>query len=144
MTTIAAPMATQDSTPSHVADAQASLARDTYSYLHLPMVAGIVLGALAFKETLGHVGEELHTVPAVALCVGPAMYLLAHDAMRFRTSRTYNSRRLLTVVVLLALIPAALSWPALAALGAVTVVCWALVAWEALRYSETRAQIRHA
>ena len=123
--------------------AQASLARDTYSYLHLPMVAGIVLGALAFKVTLGHVGDELDTVPAVALCVGPAMYLLAHDAMRFRTSRTYNGRRVLTVIALLALLPVALSQPALASLAAVTAVCWALVAWEALRYSATRSQIRH-
>ena len=124
--------------------AQASLARDTYSYLHLPMVAGIVLFALALKQSLGHLGDELDTVPAVALCGGPAMYLLAHDAMRFRTSRTYNSRRLLTVAALVALIPAALSSPALVALAAVTTVCWALVAWEALRYPDTRHRIRHA
>ena len=124
--------------------AQASLARDTYSYLHLPMVAGIVLFALALKQTLGHLGDELETVPAVALCVGPALYLLAHDAMRFRTSRTYNPRRSLTVLILVALIPAGLTWSALAALLAVTVVCWGLVAWEALRYSETRARIRTA
>jgi low temperature requirement protein LtrA len=124
--------------------AQASLARDSYSYLHLPMVAGIVLFALALKETLGHVGDELDAVSAFALCGGPALYLLAHDAMRFRTSRTYNSRRLLTVAALLALIPAAFSLPALAALAAVTTICWALVAWEALRYSETRSSIRHA
>jgi low temperature requirement protein LtrA len=123
--------------------AQASLARDTYSYLHLPMVAGIVLFALALKQTLGHIGDELETVPAVALCIGPAIYLLAHDAMRFRTSRTYNWRRSLTVLVLVALLPAALSLDALAALAAVTAVCWALVAWEALRHSETRQRIRH-
>jgi low temperature requirement protein LtrA len=123
--------------------AQASLARDTYSYLHLPMVAGIVLFALALKQTLGHIGDELETVPAVALCVGPAIYLLAHDAMRFRTSRTYNWRRSLTVLALIALLPAALSLGALEALAAVTVVCWALVAWEALRYSENRQRIRH-
>jgi low temperature requirement protein LtrA len=123
--------------------AQASLARDTYSYLHLPMVAGIVLFALALKQTLGHIGDELETVPAVALCIGPAIYLLAHDAMRFRTSRTYNWRRSLTVLALVALLPAALSLGALEALGAVTVVCWALVAWEALRYSENRQRIRH-
>jgi hypothetical protein len=72
------------------------------------------------------------------------MYLLAHDAMRFRTSRTYNGRRLLTVVALLAVLPIAHASPALAALAAVTAVCWALVAWEALRYSNTRARIRHA
>jgi len=124
--------------------AQASLARDTYSYLHLPMVAGIVLFAVALKQTLGHVGDELDSVTAFALCGGPAMYLLAHDAMRFRTSRTYNGRRLLTVVGLLAVLPIARAWPALAALAAVTAVCWALVAWEALRHSDTRARIRHA
>ncbi len=124
--------------------AQAALARDTYSYLHLPMVAGIVLFALALKRTLAHVGDDLDTVRAFALCCGPAMYLLAHDAMRFRTDRTYNSRRLLTVIVLVALLPAALSLPALGALAGVTAACWALVAWEALRHSETRARIRHA
>ena len=124
--------------------AQASLARDTYSYLHLPMVAGIVLFALAVKKTLAHFGDDLDTVTAAALCGGPAMYLLAHDAMRFRTSRTYNGRRLLAVIALVALLPLAFSVPGLAALAAVTAVCWALVAWEALRYSETRAQIRHA
>ena len=124
--------------------AQASLARDTYSYLHLPMVAGIVLFALGVKETLGHFGDDLDTVHAVALCGGPAIYLLAHDAMRFRTSRTYNGRRLLTVAALIAVLPIALSVPALAALGAVTAVSWALIAWEALRYSERRARIRHA
>ena len=124
--------------------AQASLARDTYSYLHLPMVAGIVLFALALKQTLGHIGNDLDAVGAVALCGGPAMYLLAHDTMRFRTSRTYNGRRLFAVVALLALLPVVLSVPALVALGAVTAVCWALVAWEALRHSDTRARIRHA
>ncbi len=124
--------------------AQAALARDVYSYLHFPMVAGIVLFALALKLALGHLGDELDTVPAFALCAGPALYLLAHDAMRFRTSRTYNWRRVLAVGVLFALIPAALSWPALAALAAVTAACWALVAWEALRYPDTRARIRHA
>ena len=123
--------------------AQASLARDTYSYLHLPMVAGIVLFALAVKQTLAHFGDDLQTVTATALCAGPALYLLAHDAMRFRTSRTYNGRRLLTVAALVALLPVALSVPALGALGAVTAVCWALVAWEALRYSDTRSRIRH-
>ena len=50
--------------------AQASLARDTYSYLHLPMVAGIVLFALAVKKTLAHFGDDLDTVTAAALCCG--------------------------------------------------------------------------
>ena len=35
------------------------LARDSYSYLHFPMVAGIVLGAFGLDETLAHVDEPL-------------------------------------------------------------------------------------
>jgi low temperature requirement protein LtrA len=124
--------------------AQAALARDAYSYLHLPMVAGIVLFALGLKHTLGHPAHELATVPAFALCAGPAMYLLAQDAMRFRTSRTYNWRRVLTVAVLLALVPLALSAAALAALAAVTGACAAFLLGEALRYPETRRRLRHA
>jgi low temperature requirement protein LtrA len=123
--------------------AQASLARDTYSYLHLPMVAGIVLFALGLKQSLGHPGHDLASVPAFALCIGPAMYLLAQDAMRFRTSRTYNWRRLLTVALLAALLPLALSVAALGALAAVTAVCSAFLLWEALRYAETRHRLRH-
>ena len=56
-------------------DAQLAMARDSYSYLHLPMVAGIILFAVGVKKTLGDVGEPLKLVPAVALCGGVAMYL---------------------------------------------------------------------
>jgi low temperature requirement protein LtrA len=44
------------------------LALHAYSYLHLPMIAGVVLFALGLKTTVGGVGETLDTVPAVALC----------------------------------------------------------------------------
>jgi hypothetical protein len=48
-------------------EARTALARDAYTYLHLPMVVGIVLFALAMKETLAHVGDELDTIPALGL-----------------------------------------------------------------------------
>jgi hypothetical protein len=50
--------------------ARVAFARDVYTYLHLPMVAGIVLFAFAMKTTLAHVGAELAAVPALALCGG--------------------------------------------------------------------------
>ena len=55
---------------------RARLARDAFSYLHLPMFAGIVLVALGAKKVLAHVDEPLATVPAFALCGGVALYLL--------------------------------------------------------------------
>ena len=59
---------------------RARLALDAYSYLHLPMIAGSVLFALALRTTLHNVGDALHTVPALALCGGTALYLTAHIA----------------------------------------------------------------
>jgi low temperature requirement protein LtrA len=122
---------------------QARLARDSYSYFHLPMVAGIVLFALGLKVTLGHVGEALETVPAVGLCGGAALYLLAHIAFLFRTTGRVFRRRTIGGVALLALVPAALAIPALAALAAVSAVCSLVVAYEAIRHREDRVQVRH-
>jgi low temperature requirement protein LtrA len=122
---------------------QARLARDAYSYLHLPMVAGIVLFALGLKTTLDHVGEPLDTVPAVGLCGGVALYLLGHIAFLFRTTRRIFRRRTLGAAVLLALIPAAVAIPALAALALVSAVCALVVAYEAIRYRAHRVQVRH-
>ena len=75
-----------------------ALARDVYTYLHLPMVAGIVLFAFAMKKTLAHVGDELDTIPALGLCGGPALYLLAYVALRVRVSRTLGRGRLIAAI----------------------------------------------
>jgi low temperature requirement protein LtrA len=122
---------------------QARVARDAYTYLHLPMVAGIVLFAFGVETTLHHVSETLHTVPAVALCGGAALYLLAHIAFLHRTTGRVFRRRTVGAVTLLALIPAALATPALAALALVSAVCSLVVAYEAIRHREHRAKVRH-
>jgi low temperature requirement protein LtrA len=122
---------------------QARLARDSYSYLHLPMVAGIVLFALGLKTTMRHIGADLDTVPAFALCGGAALYLLAHIAFLFRATGRIFRRRSIGAVVLLALIPAAIVIPALAALALVSVVPSLVVAYEVLRYRDHRVRVRH-
>jgi low temperature requirement protein LtrA len=119
------------------------LALHSYSYLHLPMVAGIVLFAFGLKTTLGHVDEALDTVPAVGLCGGAALYLFGHIAFLLRTTGRVFRRRTIGAVVLLALIPAAVAIPALAALALVSAVCSSIVAYEAIRYRAARVQVRH-
>jgi low temperature requirement protein LtrA len=119
------------------------LALHAYSYLHLPMVAGIVLFALGLKTTLGHVGEALDTVPAAGLCGGTAIYLLGHIAFLFRTTGRVFRRRTIGALLLLALTPVTLAIPALAALGLVSAVCSFVVAYEVLRYREERVRVRH-
>ena len=119
------------------------LALHSYSYLHLPMVAGVVLFAVGLETTLHHVDEELETVPAVALCGGAALYLLGHIAFLFRTTGRVFRRRTVGAVVMIALIPAAVAIPALAALALVSAVCSLVVAYEVLRYRADRIRIRH-
>jgi len=122
---------------------QNAMARDSYSYLHFPMVAGIVLIALGMKKTLGHVEAHLHAVPATALLGGTALYLLAHVAFRYRHTRTVNTRRLGLAVLLLVLIPAATTLPAIGALGALVALLVGLIAYETHSYGDSRDRIRH-
>jgi low temperature requirement protein LtrA len=118
------------------------IARDSYTYLHLPMVAGIVLFAVGAKKTLAHTGHELATVPAFALCAGVALYFLAHVAFRLRNVHSLNRIRLAAGVVLVALIPAASAVPALAALALVALVAVGVVSYERIHYRAARERLR--
>lgn len=122
---------------------QNAMARDSYSFLHFPMVAGIVLVALGMKKTLGHVDEPLELVPAVAMYGGTALYLVAHVGFRYRNLRTVNRQRLVTAMLLAALVPLVPEVDALIALAALTAMLIALIAYEAIRFAGARDRIRH-
>ncbi|HVD11177.1 MAG TPA: low temperature requirement protein A [Gaiellaceae bacterium] len=122
--------------------ARSRIARDSYSYLHLPMVAGIILLALGVKKTIGHVDEPLESVPAVALCGGVALYYLAHIAFRLRNVRSVNWQRLVAALGCLALIPVATNARAIVGLAAIAGLCAILITYEAIRFREARARVR--
>ena len=125
-----------------IGEERAILARDLYSYLHLPMVAGIVLFAVGLETTLAHGGEPLDIVPAIGLAGGLALYFGAHVAVRLRMAGGWGHGRPVATAGLLALIPVATVVPALAALALVAAVCAGLIAYEALRYPYARSWIR--
>jgi low temperature requirement protein LtrA len=121
-----------------------ALARDSYTYLHYPMVAGIVLIALALEHILAHVDDPLDSVHRFALLGGLAIYLLAHVALRLRNARTVNVQRLALALVLLALCPIDLDFPPLAVLAGVNLLLWAVIAYETVKiYDERRYALRH-
>jgi low temperature requirement protein LtrA len=122
--------------------ARTALARDAYTYLHLPMVAGVVFFAFAMKATLAHVGDELDTIPALGLCGGPALYLFAYVALRFRVARRLGRGRLVAAVVFALLFPLAVAVPALVALALVATVWVAFHAYEIIWWREARARTR--
>ena len=119
-----------------------ALARDSYSYLHFPMVAGVVLVALGLKKTLGNVEDPLETVPAFALVGGIAAYLLGLVGFRFRHIHTINRHRLVLALAVLVLLPVAVELSALAVLAVVTVVLWAMIAYETIGYGPGRTRVR--
>jgi low temperature requirement protein LtrA len=121
---------------------RALFARDAYSYLHLPMVGGIVLFAFGLKTTLADVGGSLGGVQALGLCGGVALYLLAHVGLRLRIGGGLGRGRPIATLVLLALIPLATVVPSLAALGMVASVCVALIVYEVFWHRASRAWIR--
>ena len=118
------------------------MARDSYSYLHFPMVAGIILVALGVKKTLGEVEDPLNLVPAFALAGGLALYLLGHVSFRYRHIRTINVRRAVLAAAFVALVPVAVEVPAIATLSFVTVAMWGLIALETRGYGENRLRVR--
>ena len=119
------------------------LARDSYSYLHFPMVAGIVLAALGMKKTLGAVSDPLEVELAFALLGGVAFYLLGLVAFRFRHIHSINRQRLLVALILFALLPAAVALPALASLAIVAALLSAMITYETVSYGEGRERVRH-
>jgi low temperature requirement protein LtrA len=121
-----------------------ALARDLYAYAHLPMIVGIVLFAFAMKTVVGHVGKELDSVAAFALCGGSALYLLTYSAVRSRAERrlALSRGRFAAALLLLLVFPLATAVPALAALALVTVIWLALHTYELVWWREARAESR--
>jgi low temperature requirement protein LtrA len=131
--------------------ARPRLARDAYSFLHLPLVTGIVLVALGMKKLLEYVGDTEHHelgdpligIGLYALFGGVALYLASHAAFKLRTAHVLSSWRLVAAAMAVGLIPVGLRLPAIGALALITGVVVGLVAFEAIRFAEDRERIRH-
>jgi low temperature requirement protein LtrA len=120
------------------------MARDSYSYLHLPMIAGIILIALGVKKTLGKVDEPLELVPAAALLGGVALYYAGHIGFRLRNVRTLNRQRMVAALLCVVLVPAVTEVDSLIALAVAAAITSGLIAYEAIRFKEARARVRAA
>jgi len=121
---------------------QNELARDSYSYMHLLLIAGIVLSAFGLKSVIAHAEDHLHDVEAFALYGGIAVYLLGLVGFRWRHVHTLNRHRLGLAIVLLILVPVVVSIPAWVALLFLDLLIWAMVAFEHRGYGPGRAEFR--
>jgi low temperature requirement protein LtrA len=116
------------------------LARDAYTYLHLPIVAGIVVAAVGDELVIAHPGERLDTPELAALAGGPALYLLGHVGFRWRMTGSPSGRRLAAAGAVCAAGAIGGVLPALAASGLVVAVLVGLIAWETIARARRRAR----
>lgn len=117
------------------------LARDSYLYLHLPIVAGIIVTAFGLEETVLHGQSPLGPIAAAALCGGPALYLLGHTAFWYRDIGRLSVPRLAVAASALALLPLASGVSGLAGLAALTLLFALLAVLETI-FSPLRRSLR--
>lgn len=125
-----------------VGPVQNALARDSYSYIHLFLVAGIVVSAFGLKAVIAHTDAHLHWITSFALSGGIAIYLLGLVAFRYRHNRTWNHKKLTASAALAALIVIGTLIPALATLAIATALLAVLIVREHAGYDERRDRLR--
>jgi low temperature requirement protein LtrA len=108
-------------------------AADAYSYLHLVLVAGIIIFAVGARDAAGHAGGPLSTAARLALCGGVALYLAGHAAFRLRLTGAINYPELAASALCLVVFGAAGGLAGWATTGVLVLVVGLLVASETIR-----------
>jgi low temperature requirement protein LtrA len=131
-------------------ETRARLARNAYSYSHLPLLLGVVLVAFGLKEVLLYVSDSSHhsltdSLPRVALAAlvgGVVLYLLGHVIFKWLTVHDISVVRLAAAGVLLAAIPLIVALPALIQLAVVTFIVTCAMVVESVLFAEVRRKVR--
>jgi low temperature requirement protein LtrA len=106
------------------------LARDAYTYLHLPIVAGIIATAVGANLLIAEPGDPQHGVGLAMMLGGPALFLLGENLFERRLTLKANTKRLAVAAVLILLVPLAGHVAALLLGVLVTTLLTALAVWE--------------
>ena len=117
------------------------VARDVFTFAHFPLIAGIVLFAVAAKKVVAHSGDPLSGPGRFALGAAIVSLLLGLAAGRFRLVRKLSPERLAASAVAAAATLLLTDVSALALLGIVVAALAVSLAVEAVRLHEVRAAI---
>ncbi|MDX6667217.1 MAG: hypothetical protein QOK04_597 [Solirubrobacteraceae bacterium] len=105
-------------------------AADGYSYIHLLLVAGIVIFAVGVKLAIHASDDPLGDAGRLALCGGVALYLVGHAAFRLRMVGALSHEKLVVAGALLGVYALGSDLHAWALAGVVTVLLAVLCARE--------------
>jgi low temperature requirement protein LtrA len=114
-------------------------ARAVYTYFHIPIVAGIVVGAVADEIMIRHAGGHLDLPEAAALLGGPALYLAGNVFFKRASAKYYPLSHLVGLGLLAAIAPFCLLVTPLALGFATTVVLIVVAVWETRSFAQRTA-----
>lgn len=120
------------------AERQGRLARDAYTYLHIPIVAGVIIAAVANDLVIERPAAELAGPQLAVLAARPILYLLGQNLFRLRMTRTLWRLRMAAIALIAGVcflgtgLPAVVTWSAVLAILVPVVVV------------ETRARVKGA
>ena len=125
--------AVAENSKQHLAEAEdaAVLARDAYTYLHLPIIAGVIMVAVGDDFLVSDATASLSTAGLIMLVGGPALFLAAENMFRLRMIGSIASKRAVTIAALCLAGVAASALPALAVGAIVAGLLSLLAVWEA-------------
>lgn len=109
------------------------LGRSAFTYFHLPMVAGVIVTAVADELTIAHPTGHTDTATLAVVLGGPAMFLLGHALFKLAVFGTWSMPRIIALGALVLLVPVGTVVSPLALATCATVVV-AAVAFSELRY----------
>jgi low temperature requirement protein LtrA len=116
------------------------LARDAYTYLHVVLVAGVIVSAVGDELVIAHPTDVLPGPEVAAVVAGPAIYLLAHALFRLRMTGSMSRKRLLGALACLAAGGVGLFVPALVLAGLLIAVLVAVIGSEYVAAARRKAR----
>ena len=108
------------------------LGRSAYTYFHVPIVAGIIVAAVADELTIAHPGGPTSATTVAVVLGGPALFLAGHTLFKWAVFAHVSRSRVVALLALAALFPVSLAVPPLGVAAAATVTVATVAAWDGL------------
>ena len=108
------------------------LARLAYTYIHLPIVAGIVVSAVGDELLLAHPDGHTDAKTILSIIGGPLLFLIGTILFKRSIRGIFQLSHLVGIGLLIVLIPFAHSMSPLLLSTATTVIMVIVAAWEAI------------
>jgi low temperature requirement protein LtrA len=119
------------------------LARSGYTYLHIPIVAGIIVAAVADELTLHHPGGHTDLKTAIVVLGGPALYLAGNSLFKWLSAPWAPLSHTVGLGLLAVLILTVPFVPPLALSAGATAVLILVAVWEWVSLRTAKPDVRH-